>query len=511
MTKTQPNRTTISIMNLWVRPLGQLAMLAVALFFFSCEDETSTLGYKNPNSKFKVSYVEIPIESSVVLRDSLRTTNFSYAGEPNRFLVGSYFDEVFGQISTTTFTQYFANTPQFKVSSSAVYDSVTLQLQFDLYHYGSMANTPQTISIYELDEGLTADSLKYYFNSSDAAYTKLIGSNSFSINPADFDEFATSSSDVDTVITVSVPLAFNFGHSIFNCNVRFRDGTTEEDSTFARYSDFVKEFKGIAIKSDIADKIVGFSPTATSSRIIIHYHDATQDSLSFSMGFNGVIGFNQINSDRQGTELEPVNQYFTDALQESDKRYIQSGVGILTKLDFSKFYAFTDTVPYALINSAELTIESVETSPTYAPPSVLSLRVMNDNTNRMKKFSSGNAQDAKDIQAYSSLLRVDVGVANAPAVVDSDSAMYASDRTLVLGYSSKENRYSMGLSLFLQQLASPLEDRTKFRTFLLHPAAETQSVNNPAAESGMKTVNRVVFPKDKIKLKIFYTKPTASR
>ena len=84
MTKTKQNRTIISIMNLWVNRIGQLTMLAVALFFFSCEDETSILGYKNPNSKFKVSYVEIPIESSVLLRDSLRTSNFLYTGEPNR-------------------------------------------------------------------------------------------------------------------------------------------------------------------------------------------------------------------------------------------------------------------------------------------------------------------------------------------------------------------------------------------------------------------------------------------
>jgi len=112
-------------MNLWARPLGQLAMLAVALFFFSCEDESSTLGYKNPNSKFKVSYVEIPIESSVLLRDSLRTSNYSYSGEPNRFLVGSYIDDVFGQISAAAFTQYYTTLPIVKVSSTSVYDSVT--------------------------------------------------------------------------------------------------------------------------------------------------------------------------------------------------------------------------------------------------------------------------------------------------------------------------------------------------------------------------------------------------
>ena len=492
-------------MNLWVRPLGQLAMLAVALFFFSCEDETSTLGYKNPNSKFKVSYVEIPIESSVVLRDSLRTSNFSYSGEPNRFLVGSYNDEVFGQVTTTAFTQYFPATPGFKVSSTAVYDSVTLQLGFDLYHYGSTSTTPQTISVYELDDSIRVSTGKYYFNNSEIPYSTVIGSTSFSVDPAKFDEYAKSADDSDTLITVTLPLDFEFGHRIFNSNIKYRD---EVDSTFKTYRKFVQEFKGVAIKSDVADKVLGISPLSQSS-IIIHYHDATEDSLFFTLNFSSLLGFNQIKSDRTGTELEPVNDYFVDALQESDKRYIQSGVGILTKLDFGKFYEFTDTVPYALINSAELTIESVESSLSYAPPSVLSLRLMNDNTKRMKKFSTTNPQDAKDIVAFDQLLRVDLGFQNSPAVVDSDSVMFALDRTLIMTYSSEENKYSMGLSLFLQQLASPLDDRTKYRTFLLHPAAESSSI--PAAESGLKTVNRVVFPKDKIKLKVFYTKPITAR
>jgi hypothetical protein len=495
-------------MNLWASRIGQLTTLAVALFFYSCEEETSTLGYKNPNSKFKVSYVEIPIESSVILRDSLRTSNFSYSGEPNRLMVGSYTDEVFGQIEASSITQYFATNPQFKVSSTAVYDSVTLQLQFDLYHYGSMAATPQTISIYEIDEELTFDSIKYYFNSTQIDYSTLLGSKSFSIDPGKFDDFAESTEDSDTVITVNLPLAFEFGHRIFNSNVKFRDATGEADSAFMHYSEFIKEFKGIAIKSDVADKIVGFNPSGGSSRILIHYHDATADSLLFAMNFSGVIGFNQIKSNRTGTELEPVKDYFTDVLQESDKRYIQSGVGILTKLDFSKFYEFLDTVPYSLINSAELSIEGVESS-SYEPPSLLSLRIMNESTNRMKRFSIKNSQDAADLRAYDRLLGVDVGFQSSPAVVDNDSVMYALDRTLNMGYSSTENRYSMVLSLFLQQLAAPLEEKTRFRTFVLHPAAQTSNV--PQAQSGLKTVNRAVFPKDKIKLKIFYTKPSATR
>ena len=53
MTKTQPNRITISIMNLWANRVGQLASLLVALFFFSCEDEASVLGFKNQNQNSK--------------------------------------------------------------------------------------------------------------------------------------------------------------------------------------------------------------------------------------------------------------------------------------------------------------------------------------------------------------------------------------------------------------------------------------------------------------------------
>jgi hypothetical protein len=490
-------------MNLWASLVGRLLMLAVALFFFSCEDETSTLGYKNPNSKFKVSYVEIPIESSVLLRDSVRTTNFTYSGEPNKFLVGSYTDPVFGKITASSITQYFARNPQFKVSATAVYDSVTLELQFDFYHYGSMSATPQTISVYELDDSLRISTAKFYFNNSEVPYSTVLGSTSFTVDPAKFDEFATSAEDSDTVISVSMPLAPEFGQRIFNANIRYRDAV---DETFGTYSQFVQEFKGIAVKADVSDKIVGINPLG-SSRIIVHYHDDNTDSLSFDMTFSVDIGFNQITSDRTGTALEPVKDYFTDVLQETDKRYIQSGVGILTKLDFSNFYKFTDTVPYAVINSAELAIESVESSD-YAPPSLLSLRVLDESTNRMNRFSLSDPQDVENLIAYNQLLRRDNLVTSGSVIADADDVFYATDQSSVLTYVSKENRYRMVLSLFLQQLAAPLEQKTKFKSFVLHPAVQTGKV---PPESGLKTVNRVVFPKDKIKLKIFYTKPTATQ
>jgi Domain of unknown function (DUF4270) len=507
MTKIQLNRTIIFIMNLWAKHVRQLSLMAVALFFFSCQEETSVLGYKNPNSKFKVSYVEIPIASSVILRDSLRTSNFQYSGEINRLLVGQYSDDVFGNISATAFTQFFT-TSQTKVGATAVFDSISVQLKFDLYNYGSQSATPQTISIHEMSKELKTDSLRYLFNKTNTPYAGLLGTKTFSINPTDFNKFAASSEDQDTVITIRLPLDFSFGQRLFNSALKYRDATTAADSTFVRFSEFVKEFKGIVVKSEAADKIVGFAPGSTLSRITLHYHEAEVDSLSINLAFNPAVGYNQITSDRSATELSALTQYYQEALNSSDKRYIQSGIGILTKLDLSKFYEFADTVPYVLINSAELSIESVEPS-LYAPPASLSLRMLEPN-NRMKKFSLTRPQDQTDLLAYKGFIRYDVPIQNTAPVVENDSVFYASgDRSDYLDYSSTNLSYSGVMTLFIQQLTLDDETKTKFKTFILYPGSQPSST--PAGQNGSKSLNRVVFPKDKIKLKIFYTKPTTQR
>jgi Domain of unknown function (DUF4270) len=490
-------------MNLWAKRIGQLSLLAVALLSFSCQDETSVLGYRNPNSRFNVTYVEIPIESSVLLRDSLRTSNFSYYKEVNRLLVGNYADDVFGNISASAVTQFFTTTSA-KVGSTAVFDSVTLQLQFDLYNYGAAAATPQTISIYELDKELKFDSIQNYFSKTSVPYSLMLGTKTFSINPSDFNKFAASAADKDTVITIKLPLENSFGQRLFNSAYQY--ATVATDTTYITYSKFVKEFKGIVIRPESNDKIVGFNPLAAASRITLHYHETDKDSLSINLGFGTAVGFNQIKSDRSGTDLNGLNQYYQESLQSSDNRYIQSGVGILTKLDFSKFYEFADTVPNIVINSAEIVIEGVQAS-SYAPPAILSLRVLNDN-NRMRKFSTTRPQDAADFVAHNGYLRYDFAVSQSTAAIaENDSVFYAQgDRNAYLPYSSSTNSYRSVMSLFFQQLTLKNDKKTRFKSFVLYPAAQDPSV--PAAQNASKAVNRAIFPKDKIKLKIFYTKPT---
>ena len=483
-------------MNLWVNRIGQLTILAVALFFLACQEDVSRIGYPNPNSKLKVSYVEIPISSSVMLMDSIRTSNFTYAGETNRLLVGTYNDEVFGNITTAAFTQYFTNTLD-TLRASAVLDSVSLRLKYDLYTYGTPDGSGQSLSVYELDNPL--DSAGYYLNTSDIPASALLGTKSYGLNSTDFKKFITDGND--TIITLNVPLEFSFGERIFNSALKYRNATSKADSLFIYFRDFVKEFKGIAIKPNSGDKIVGFDPSSAESRIILHYHDAKEDSLTLSLTFANVNGFSQIKTDRSTTALGEVNDFYKDYLVDADSRYVQSGTGVVTKLDFSKFYDFADTLQNSVIHSAEMVIENVQASPTNSPPVGLSLRMLLDN-NHLNKYDANNAQDRIDLQYFSYLTiqaafaRYDFAESGSGAVpiVENDNAFFAAgDQISFLPYSSTTASYKGAWTLFFQRLSEKDSQKSRFKYFALYP-------------TGGKTLNRAVFPKNSIKLKVFYTK-----
>jgi hypothetical protein len=486
-------------MNLWAKHIGQLVVFAVALFFLSCQDEASLLGYKNPNTKFQVNYIEIPIESSILLLDSQRTSNFIFEGESNRLLVGQYIDDRFGSVSATGYTQFFTNTFA-KLPADAIYDSITLHLHFDNYTYGSRdSTTQQGISIYELDEAIVNANRPYYFNRSEVQIKPVpLATKTFIINPRIFEDSKKGSD------TINIPLDPLFGQRIFENAVRFRDGTTVADSMFVKFNEFSEVFKGLAIKSDNADKLVGFNVASAASFMTVIYHTGSDTTKRFlNLGFFPLTSFSQIESDRSGTSLAGLNQYYQDFNPAEDLRYIQSGTGIYTKLDFGKFFEFADTVPNIVINSAQLTVGSVEAS-VYAPPSSLALYLLKDD-NQVKKLTS--RKDTLDLSLYNpidySSHSGTIGVDGSKPIIDADLALYGlgDQANPYLAYSADSALYHGHFSLLFQQLSIQREDKTRFRYFALYPST-------PGKPSNTKTVNRVIFPRDDIKLKIYYTKPT---
>src|SRR5688500_2243133 len=164
-------------MNLWVRTLRQLTMLAVALFFFSCEDETSILGFRNPNKKFQVGFVDIPLNtSSVLVIDSLISdlrpivinNQINYV---DGILVGQYQDDQFGKIEANSFLT-IAPLSTTALDATAVYDSITVQFRLNFYSYVFSGSKDMRFSIHEItgDTLTLFNSNRYYTTSAAPQY-----------------------------------------------------------------------------------------------------------------------------------------------------------------------------------------------------------------------------------------------------------------------------------------------------------------------------------------------------
>jgi hypothetical protein len=388
--------------------------------------------------------------------------------------VGKYVDPTFGTIQSTAITQF--RPLSFPVlSSAAVYDSIVLSWRYDFYAYGTPDETTQTLAIHEVTQVLNFQD-DYFFNTPVSIGRFPLASIEARVNPEYFKQ-EIENTTTDSVLLTKVRLSDSFGQRLF-------DAVNPEDTLFTNLTYFTKQFKGLAIVPTQADKIFGINNFDGNTILTIHYHEIdVQKTISFSLA--NLVAFSQIQGDRSGTELAGLNSFYND-FDPGINRHVQNGTSVFTKLDFSKFYEYMDTIPNVIINSAELSINNVSSTDELAPPANLTLGMLRLN-NRFKTLAK--RQDTLDIAPLSSSLIV---LDMAKLFVTSDSR-----GILSLPYSSTDKNYLAYPTLFFQTLFNVKQYQYPF--WALVPA-------NPPNANG-KAVNRAVFPKDDIKLKIYYTRP----
>ncbi len=404
--------------------------------------------------------------------DSLRTSSLS--GELNRIMVGEYMDPVFGTIRAQAYSQ-FRPLSFPAIANDATYDSIVLSWKYDLYTYGSLNATSQTIDIYEINQTLNFGDT-YFFNTQVTTEKVPIGSVGFRINPELFKQ-ELEDSDADTVITTKLRLSDNFGQRLF-------DSVNPEDTLFTNLTYFTERFKGLAFLPTQSDKIFGINNFDANTVLTVYYHEGTtQKSIGFSL--SNLVAFTQIVADRSGTELAGLNGFYTE-FDHPTNRYLQNGASIITKLDLTEFYKYMDTIPNIMINSAELSVTNVDATDEYVAPGNLTVAMMK-NDNHYKTITG--SQDTLDFIGFSgSLIISDL---NKLFVADDTGGLFS------LPYSSTDKTYLGHPTLFFQQLFNTKQSQYPYWALL--PA-------NPPNSNG-KAVNRAVFPKDDIKLKIYYTRP----
>ena len=497
--KTTLNHSIIYIMNSLGRIAGQF--LFVVIFLFSCQEDTSFLGFKRAQDKFNVTYAEIPIAASVMTIDTLNTVNEPPSvTDTKRLLVGEYVDDKMGLINSETYFQFRPLVPKVAIPADAVINEIFLTLTYDYYYYGSSATNNLNFFVHELTDTLFILE-NYNFNSIVNYDPNPLGSVSTVIDVVakEFDKNFKDNNDTNTtndhIDTLKIGLNAGFGQLLLES----AKTSLAADSNYPDFFKFTGAFKGLAIVSSSANKVFGFDPRNDGkknfSKLILIYKYTVdgvekRSKLEYVV-FNGANGstkgFNRITADRASTLLAgqtPFNEF-----SPSDNLcYVQAGNPIVTKLDFQKYFEYVDTIPNIILNSAELVIDPIE-SPTLPAPTTLELRVLNKNDNKFKKSS-----DLIPSAYLGSVLYDKDGYVN---LVSDTRTSFSMKLTIADG------NYSYGgfLTDFTQLLYQTKNEEDRFQNFAIIPLSPGFG----------KSVNRLIFNKNNVKLRIYYTTPVLDK
>lgn len=412
--------------------------------------------------------------------DSLSSQNLT--GQTNRLLLGQYTDPQLGVVRAEAYSQIRPASVTTVIPATAVFDSVVLQMRYDFYTYGAPGETSLELNVHEVTEEIINEDV-FYTNSSAPYNPTPLGSGISSVNASYFKEELEDATS-DSVLTINIRLNQGYGNRLFS-------SIDPEDEEFTNFTKFKTHFKGLAVIPEQADKIVGIGNADVNTALKLHYHvDTIQYTFSFMLT-NGV-NFSNVASNRAGTELEQLNQFFTD-FEPVTNRYIQSGGSLVTKLDFTKFYEYIDTIPQLLLNSVELTIENVENEP-YPVHNSLALTMLTNN-NRYK--TTKTEQDTLDYIAFNGM--VVFGIFANPDLTTALCVASDSRELLQLTYSSTNKTYQSYPTLFFQKLIE-LRDKP-YKYWALSPSTPAPG----------KSVTRTIFPKENLKLRIYYTKPESNK
>ena len=519
-TITTPNRSIPFITS----SLAKTSLLFfVVLFLFSCEEDVNTVGFKPDRNAFKVRYVEIELPSSVLKSGAVSTSNKAGGSTP-RLLVGSYTDSKFGKISAESFIQIRPVSPGTVLQGNAVFETLTLYLSLDYYNYGSRNASTVNFNVHQVSDSLITEAT-YYNNSITDYEAAVLGSAVKTIDPVAFDDTYAKNNDADNTNNVVDSLAIslsssNFATELFNL-AKANVATTSVDATTGKpkttytttsnYSDFRKFrriFKGLVIKSDANDKIVGFNPSYSAtglyrSKLLMTYSyiDTLQKinnspnptynqkltgKVEFSLYNDGSISYSRITADRAGSSLQSVDELYKPFYPDGDNRFISSGAPIITKFDISQFFAYTDTIKNLLINSAEITIDPDEAN-SYKMPDNLGFRILNTRNDFLKSSDTVS-------NLYSGQIVVD---GDGYFMLGDATSSASSIKNFPLTQKDNVYSYSANFTRYLQTLYGFTDKSLRLQQYALIPLSPNMG----------KSVNRLVFSKNNLKLKLYYTTP----
>jgi hypothetical protein len=282
---------------------------------------------------------------------------------------------------------------------------------------------------------------------------------------------------------------------------------------YTKQEKFNTYVKGLAvIPGDGNQKVIGFDHVnglradTIQSRVVVFFHlpaDTTYRTVSFNLNYRS---FTNLETDRNAgnaPDLFDIPDFYTSK-EPSVNRYSQTGTGVVTRIDFANFYAFADTVEQMIINSAELTITGYESPGSLYPINNFSV-IMLDSTENIRyrntryRYRPITNSNGDTIQFVPEIHSYDRQIFNSHRSSINDGSGFIaafSDAGTPLALRRDGEKFSAYMTLLAQQFYLSSGD-FRYRYFGLFP------IDPPNG----KSINRLVFNKNNLRLKIYYTTP----
>jgi Domain of unknown function (DUF4270) len=440
------------------KSIGFVSLTCLVFLMISCEDD-QRINFSNRKNNLQTVYIDtFSVVTSTILADSIPTSNSGVV------LVGGYNDNLVGAVSSSSYFQ-IGYLSKFLPESTSVYDSIGLVLPYSRNSYGDTTKS-LTINVHELIQSIKVRSLPQFVAIDKPSPLRpsnaLFNTSQVNYNPTPI---------VSKVVrfyphrdSLYIPLPTSLGQKWY--------GIAKADTSF-HFKDvnrFVSDyFKGIYLESASGTNASIAAFKLNKTKIRIYYRRLVGDVLTASHFDLPIVNpfnqFNQISSDRSSSSISSLSKgKALSSTLSQNVSYVQSGEGLITKIEFPTLKGFFKNKNIVLIDAVLDVIAVQKTYDYFKAPASLSLYATDQSNTVLGGISSGN------------------GILSAPIRYDYEYGL--------------DTKYSFSLINFLNsEIITDTQSITPIA--ILSPAISTE-------------VNRVALgnrfhPTNKIKLKIYYS------
>ncbi len=303
-----------------------LGVAIISLLISSCTKKPESIGLDlvNDNQSFVGIDTTFEIRAYSSIEDSVRTDETSIS------LLGSRFSSVFGLSNAAFYTHIRLSTVQPEFGDNPIIDSTILTLVYSS-SYGNI-ETELNLQVHELTEGFYIDST-YYADSEFEASMVEMGDMAFVPAPSDSVEIIIEEDTIKVAAELRVQLNNDIGDMVFD--------PANADSLGSNDS-FINTFKGIYVSiGDVGipgdGSILAFDLLNERSRVMLYYHNAEDDSLSYAFNINlssGRVGRFQHDYSLSSDPVFIDQIVNGDTTKGEEKIYLQSMAGVQTEVWF---------------------------------------------------------------------------------------------------------------------------------------------------------------------------------